>query len=194
MDHIRQNPSNAAFSNNPYPFYDRAREMGDIVWWDDYGLPIAVSHAAVSTILRDRRLGRAPLPEFAPEVPQHLRALYGIEEHSMLELEPPDHTRLRSSVLRAFTSSRISTMAPEISLLADQLIAVCPDGEFDLLPTFARRLPVLVIARLLGMPEETADQMLAWSNQMVAMYPVSYTHLTLPTNTVTCRSRWSPYH
>ena len=88
----------------------------------------------------------------------------------MLELNPPRHTRLRGLVLRAFTSRRIAALEPEIETLCHQLIDQFPTGEFDLLDTYARTVPVIIIARLLGVPEERADDLLAWSNAMVAMY------------------------
>lgn len=170
MQHLQQSPTDPEFVQNPYPFYDRARTFGDLVYWDDYDLPIAVSHAAVSNLLKDRRFGREVPPECAPVIPEHLKPFYAVEAHSMLELEPPRHTRLRSLVLRAFTSRRIKELAPEITALSHQLIDEIPDGEFDLIPTFANRLPVTIIARLLGVPEDMGDQLLRWSNDMVSMY------------------------
>lgn len=168
MHHLSQAPTEPGFLQDPYPFYDRARMLGDIVWWEDYALPVATSHAAVSAILRDRRMGRAPVRP--PDIPAHLAAFYAVEAHSMLELEPPRHTRLRGLVTRAFTSRRIKALGPEIEALSHQLIDDLPPGEFDLLPGFAQKLPVIVIARLLGVPETMSDQLLAWSNAMVAMY------------------------
>ena len=88
----------------------------------------------------------------------------------MLELEPPRHKRLRGLVLRAFTSRRIAAMGPEIEALCHALIDGFPDGEFDLLPAYCTQVPVIVIARLLGVPEAMAPQLLDWSNAMVAMY------------------------
>lgn len=88
----------------------------------------------------------------------------------MLELEPPRHTRLRNLVLRAFTSRRIAGLAPDIAALATELAQACPAGAFDLLKTFAQPLPVRIIARLLGVPEEMAPDLLKWSNAMVGMY------------------------
>lgn len=88
----------------------------------------------------------------------------------MLELEPPRHTRLRSLVLRAFTSRRIAALEPEIAALSHALIDRFPDGPFDLMPTFARLIPVIIIARLLGVPETMAEELLTWSNAMVGMY------------------------
>jgi unspecific monooxygenase len=124
----------------------------------------------VGAILRDRRFGREVPPGRAAPVPPHLAPFYAVEAHSMLELEPPRHTRLRSLVLRAFTSRRIADLGPEIEALCHGLIDALPAGEFDLLPGFARRLPVIVIARLLGVPEAMAPDLLRWSNAMVGMY------------------------
>jgi cytochrome P450 len=170
MQRFAQSPTDPAFVQDPYPFYDRARAAGDLFWWDDYAMPCATSHKAVSALLRDRRLGREAPPEAAPAIPPALAPFYAIEAHSMLELEPPRHTRLRGLVLRAFTGRRIAGMGPEIRKLAHDLIDRFPAGDFDLLDRFARPLPVIVICRLLGVPESRADDLLAWSNAMVAMY------------------------
>jgi len=169
MQTLAQSPTDPAFVQDPYPFYDRARAAGPIFHWAEYGMPAAVAHAAVNAILRDRRMGRAD-PNPAP-VPDHLAPFYAIEAHSMLELEPPRHTRLRGLVLRAFTQRRIAALAPEIAALAHALIDGLPaGGAFDLLPGFASRLPVIIIARLLGVPEAMADALLGWSHAMVGMY------------------------
>ncbi|MBI1418436.1 MAG: cytochrome P450 [Limimaricola sp.] len=168
---LSQSPTDPAFVQDPYPFYDRARAGGDLFFWDDYGMPCATSHRAVSALLRDRRLGREAPPDIVPAIPPHLAPFYAVEAHSMLELEPPRHTRLRALVLRAFTSRRIVALGPEITRLAHDLIDRFPQGgPFDLLDAFARPLPVIIICRLLGVPEDRADDLLAWSNAMVGMY------------------------
>jgi cytochrome P450 len=170
MQHFAQSPTDPDFVQNPYPFYDRARRGGDLFWWDDYALPCATSHPAVTALLKDRRLGREAPPEHAPAVVPHTAPFYAVEAHSMLELEPPRHTRLRSLVLRAFTSRRIAGLAPEIEGLCHTLIDRFPAAPFDLLEYYARIVPVIIIARLLGVPESRADDLLAWSNAMVGMY------------------------
>ncbi len=175
MQHLSQSPTDPAFVQNPYPFYDRARATGPFFHWVDYNLTCTPNAAAVNTILRDRRFGREAPPESAPPIPDHLAPFYAVEAHSMLELEPPRHTRLRGLVLRAFTSRRIAALAPEITHLSHELIDALPPGDFDLLPTFAQKLPVIVIARLLGVPEEMSDDLLRWSNAMVAMYMANRT-------------------
>jgi len=168
MQSLRQSPTDPAFVQDPYPFYETARAQGPMFFWEDYGLVCATGHAAVNALLRDSRLGRAP--PVAPERPAHLAAFYAIDDNSMLELEPPRHGKLRKSVLRGFTSARIAGLAPEMEALCHDLIDGFPDGPFDMLDAYATRLPVLVIARLLGVPDAMAGQLLAWSNAMVAMY------------------------
>lgn len=169
MDTLHQSLTDPAFVQDPYPVYDRARAAGAFVHWAEYGMAAATTHAMVGAVLRDRRMGREAPPEHAPAHPAHTADFYAVEAHSMLELEPPRHTRLRGLVLRAFTSRRIKALAPEIEALCHSLIdgfAPCP----DLLADYARPVPVIIIARLLGVPESMAPQLLAWSNDMVAMY------------------------
>lgn len=170
MQRLSQSPLDPGFVQEPYPFYERARAAGPFFVWEEYGLISTGSHAAVSALLRDRRLGREAPPDRRPPVPDHLAPFYAVEAHSMLELEAPRHTRLRGLVLRAFTSRRIAALQPEIDRLCHELIDAFPPGPFDLLAAFGQRLPVIVIARLLGVPEEMGDDLLRWSNAMVGMY------------------------
>ncbi|MEM8773300.1 MAG: cytochrome P450, partial [Pseudomonadota bacterium] len=168
LPRISQSPTDPDFVQDPYPFYERARALGPIVWWDEYDLPAAVSFAAISKLLRERRLGREPIDPIA--FPEHTAAFYAIEAHSMLELEPPRHTRLRGLVLRAFTKRRIEALGPEIEALCYELIDAFPDGPFDLITHYAQDIPVRIIARLLGVPESMSPDLLRWSNAMVGMY------------------------
>ena len=169
MQILTKSPTDPGFVQDPYPFYGMARAAGPLVWWADYAMPMATTHAAVNTILRDRRFGREAL--VAPAIPDHLKPFFAVEAHSMLELEPPRHTRLRGLVLRAFTSRRIAALAPEIAALAGDLAARLPEADhFDLLDAYCRPIPVIIIARLLGVPEAIAPDLLRWSNAMVQMY------------------------
>ncbi len=170
MQPISQSPTEDAFVQNPYPFYARARALGDFVYWTDYSMAAATSHAAVNAVLKDRRMGREAPPGFETTPPPALAPFYAVEAHSMLEAEPPRHTRLRGSALRAFTGRRIAVLEPSIAQLADQLIDAMPEGGCDLLEAFARQVPVIVIARFLGIPEIMAGDLLRWSNAMVGMY------------------------
>jgi cytochrome P450 len=135
MRALSQSPRDPAFVQDPYPFYDRARSLGPLFLWEDYGFPCAAGHAEVSLLLRDRRFGRE-LPEaLRPARPAHLADFYRLDDRSMLDREPPAHTRLRGLVLRAFTSRRIAALAPDITAIAaeaegsrldtDELVATC---------------------------------------------------------------------
>ncbi|MEJ5216965.1 cytochrome P450 [Cognatishimia sp. D5M38] len=173
-----QSPTEPDFVQNPYGFYAEKRAQAALHFWNEYNMMAAFSHAEVSAVLKDRRFGREVPTELATEPAAHTVPFYKIEAHSMLELEPPRHTRLRGLVMRAFTSRRIKTLAPDITELTHQLIDQFPEGEFDLLPALATHIPVVIICRLLGVPESMADQLLKWSNAMVSMYMASRTHET----------------
>jgi cytochrome P450 len=165
---LAQSPRDPAFVADPYPFYAEARAAGPLFFWEEYGHPCAAGWETVNALLRDRRFGREP-PDGLGSRPAHMADFYAIDDRSMLEREPPDHTRLRGLVLRAFTGGRVAALAPGIAALAEGL-ADGLEAEADLLPAFAQPLPVIVIARLLGVPEDRASDLLAWSNAMVAVY------------------------
>ena len=168
MKKFQQSPRDQVFVQNPYPAYERARSLGDVVWWEDYKMPAAVSYRAVRMILSNRDLGREPL--LPKQCPPHLKDWQANESHSMLELEPPRHTKLRGLVLRAFTAKNVVSTTESIRATCHRLIDEFPGTPFDFLTYFARPLPVHVIATLLGVPTERCDDLLRWSNSMVAMY------------------------
>ncbi len=172
---FRQSPTDPAFVQDPYPAYERIRALGRAPVWEDYGFPVIPAHADVSAIFRDRRFGReithvATREELGwPPIPDRLAPFYAFESHSLLEREPPAHTRLRRLASRAFTSRAIAALAPRIESLANALI----DGfgpEPDLIADYATPIPMTVIAELLGAPLDASAQMLSWSHDMVAMY------------------------
>ncbi|MEY8882780.1 cytochrome P450 [Donghicola sp. XS_ASV15] len=176
MSVLEQSPTQPAFVQNPYPFYEAARAASPVHDWQDYNMPAAFTHEAVAALLKDKRFGREIPTELQSAPAPHLTDFYRIEDHSMLELEAPRHTRLRSLVLRAFTSRRIKGLGPEIERLSHHLIDEMPMGGCDLLPAYCAMVPVIVIARLLGVPEGMANQLLSWSNAMVGMYQAGRTH------------------
>lgn len=176
MQTLSRSPTDPEFVQNPYAFYEEARRAGPLFFWEEYGFPCAVSHDLVNAILRDRRFGREVPAEMRADQPAHLSGFYAIERHSLLEIEPPDHTRLRALVMRAFTSRAIERLGPMIDEMAHELIDAFPEnGPFDLLPAFCEPIPVRTICRLLGVPEEMAPQLLEWSHAMVAMYQAGRT-------------------
>ena len=74
MQRFAQSPTDPAFVQDPYPFYDQIRAAGDLVWWDDYAMPMATTTRAVSALLRDRRFGREPTEPL--QFPDHLAPFY----------------------------------------------------------------------------------------------------------------------
>ncbi len=167
---ISQSPLDPHFVQNPYPAYDKMREQGPLFFWKDFDFMCSAQHATVNALLRDRRFSSELPQDLAPAVPAHLAEFYAFESRSILAIEPPSHTRIRSLLTRAFTTRRINEMAPQVQALSRDLVAKFPDGPFDLLPNFAEVIPVTVICRLLGVPEDMAPQLLIWSHDMVAIY------------------------
>ena len=174
MKTLSQSLTDPAFVQNPYLFYNRARAAGELVYWNEYSRICATSYAAVNHFLRDKNWGREISRRSAKSISKKIQPFMDIEEHSMLELDPPRHTKLRTSVLRSFTSARIKSLAPEIETLANQLIDSFNNTP-DLLPAFCTPIPVTIIARLIGAPESDAPLLLDWSHKMVTMYQASRT-------------------
>ena len=165
-----QSPVEHKFVQDPYRFYTEIKKSGDYFFWTDFDRLCVRSHRAVSAIYKDKRFGREIPHSLKSSPPSHLEDFYQIEKHSMLEKEPPTHTRLRSLVLRAFTSRKIAQFDGELEILCRQLIDKFSGDSVDLLPSYAQKIPIIIIARLLGVPEEMSDHLLSWSNKMVAMY------------------------
>ncbi len=170
-------PRDPQFYQNPYPAYHAIRGKLPVFKWEQYGYWCFASHEDVNALLRDRRFGRQILHVASredlgwPETPSHLKAFHAFEQYSLLELEPPVHTRLRSLVTRSFLSRQVERLRPAIVSLSNSLIdGFETKGEADLLTEFATPIPVTVICDLLGVPNEMAQQLLLWSHDMVAMY------------------------
>lgn len=150
------NPLSPDFIRDPYPHYERLRAV-DPIHVTPFGQYVASRHAEVSVVLRDKRFGK----DFA----ERSRRRYSdriMDEpvfrnlgHTMLQADPPDHTRLRGLVVKAFTARRVEDMRPRIQEIVDHAIdAVIERGQMDLIGDFAFRLPVTIICDMLGIPEE----------------------------------------
>lgn len=170
-------PVDPDFYNDPYPAYHTLRVQAPVFKWEQYGFWCFTRHEDVNALLRDRRFGRQILHVASreelgwPETPEHLKPFYEFESHSLLELEPPVHTRLRNLINRSFLSRHVERLRPRIAALADELIGrFAARGEAELLAEFATPIPVTVICDLLGVPSAMSPQLLAWSHDMVAMY------------------------
>ncbi|UJW86044.1 cytochrome P450 [Devosia sp. SL43] len=186
-DHRRAsaNPRDPVFFQSPYAFYDRLHATNPTFFWEEYGHWCFAGFRDVSALLRDKRFGReilhvATREELGmPEPKAHTAAFDLTEQHSLLNLEPPGHTRLRTLVNRAFVSRHVEQLRPRIVKLANEMI----DGfegqdSVDLIKALAAPIPAIIIAEMIGLPAESAPKLLAWSNRMVAMYMFGVSHET----------------
>ncbi|MDA8585683.1 cytochrome P450 [Rhodobacteraceae bacterium] len=120
--------------------------------------------------MKHPKLGRKPPIGQHLEDQSHFKTFQTLETHSLLEIEPPDHTRLRKAAMRGFDRNHIAALAPDVSRTIDKLIDQFPSERFDFLDSFAHPLPALVITQFFGLPDEMAPQLQIWSHDMVAMY------------------------
>ena len=173
---LRLDPHEGRFVQNPGEAYAWLHRQGGPFFWEDYGLWCFGGFEEVGRLLRDRRLGRqgpAGVPDRlgVGQDRSHLADFDRVEANSMLELEPPAHTRLRTLVNRAFVSRQVERLRPRIERLANELVDRFEPGRpVDLLTAFAAPLPITIIAEMLGVPVEMGPQLALWSHRMVAMY------------------------
>ena len=173
-------PGEIGFIANPYPAYDELRRAGRI-HYDERTDHWLVPHSAdVNALLRDRRFGRSYLhlathEEMGrPTEPATQAPFWHVVRNGMLDREPPDHTRLRGLVSKAFTPRRVAEMRGTIQRIVDALVDEgLARGEFDLLATVLEPLPVTVIAELLGIPEADRHLLRPWSAEICLMYELN---------------------
>ena len=149
-------PLSPEFIRDPYPHYERLRRT-DPVHITPHGMYLASRHAEASLVLRDRRFGKDFVERskrrYGPKIMEE--PIFRSMSHWMLQQDPPDHTRLRGLVVKAFTARRVEDMRPRIQQVVDETIErVAERGHMDLIEDFAFRLPVTIICDMLGIPEE----------------------------------------
>src|ERR1700730_18665543 len=150
------NPLSPEFIRDPYPHYDRLRRL-DPVHITPHGMYLISRHSDVSGVLRDKRFGK----DFVERSKRRYGAkimeepIFRSMSHWMLQQDPPDHTRLRGLVVKAFTARRVEDMRPRIQAVVDQTLdRIIPRGAMDLIEDYAFRLPVTIICDMLGIPED----------------------------------------
>jgi len=169
------NFSDPAFVENPYPALKELRQVGKPVWHEEVGMFLAARHVDANAVLRTKTLGRI----FTPKEPEsQWNEFNWLHSDSLLDSEPPKHTRLRSLVGKAFSRSRIEALRPEVERIANLLLdeaenKLSSNGHFDLIADYAEPLPVKVIASLLGFPDEDEHLLRPWSQSIVKMYEVN---------------------
>ena len=150
------NPLSPEFIRDPYPHYDLLRRV-DPVHVTPHGMYLASRHADVTNVLRDKRFGKdfveRSVRRYGPKIMDE--PIFRSMSHWMLQQDPPDHSRLRGLVVKAFTARRVEDMRPRIQQIVDQTLdRIIPQGSMDLIEDFAFRLPVTIICDMLGIPEE----------------------------------------
>lgn len=160
------------FVANPYPQLAELRKIGKPIWHEETGMFLAARYKDANAVLRNRSLGRI----FSPRTPESDWETFNyLHADSILDSEPPKHTRLRSLVMKAFNPKRIEELRPNIERITNQLLQgieqkISSNGEFDLIADYAEPLPVMVIAELLGFPEQDEHLLRPWSQAIVKMY------------------------
>ncbi len=160
------------FVRDPYPTLAQWRADGPVVFHAGLDMHLACSFASANAVLRTKTLGRI-WQDRAPDDLWH--TFNWLHSDSILECEPPKHTRLRAIVAGAFARGQIERLRPTVAQIADRLLDAAQDrldrtGSFDLIGDYAEPLPVAVIAELLGVPTEHCDDLRAWSQRIVRMY------------------------
>ncbi len=175
-------PDDFGFVTNPYPVFQTLRDAGPLHYYPERDLWLLTTFADVHACLRNRGLGRMYSHKYTPQEFGQPGGTSGYERWeeserwSMLNLEPPDHTRLRRLVTKVFTARSVALLRPQIERFSLQILNRClASGEFDLIADYAQPYSVAVICELLGVPQEDGPSLLRWSHGIVKMYEFSNT-------------------
>jgi cytochrome P450 len=161
------------FAQNPYPTYHLLRREAPIYWSDLWGCWILTRYRdIVSTLQNPRRFSSVGRLTAAMELPQdvreQVRPLVRHYSQGLINVDPPDHTRLRQLVHKAFLPGTVGAMAGYVEGIVERLIEeVQPRGKMDIIRDFAYPLPVTVIARLMGVPPADHGKLKRWSGKIV---------------------------
>jgi cytochrome P450 len=162
------NPEDPTLRNNPYPAWNRLRETQPVTE-TPHGYYRVLRHADVNTILRDTAVGVRTTDGVLPGVDESV-----MPRRFMLMQDPPNHTRLRRLVSRAFTPPAIEKLRPQVTRLVNELLDAAADGkgEIDVVQQLAQPLPSTVICEMLGVPLSDRASFTDWTAHV--------THLLVP--------------
>jgi len=168
-------PANIA---NPYPLYRQMREADPVYWDERINSWVLTTYAHNVSALRDTRFSAEGFMAETAWIPEELRATLEPPiralTRQMLFLDPPDHTRLRGLVAKAFTPRMIEALRPTIQQIADELLDTAQaNGRIELMREFAYPLPAIVIATMLGVPPEDRDQFNTWTGHFGTLLDMS---------------------
>lgn len=163
--------NSAEFLRDPYPVYDQLRAHDPIFWSAENEYWILTRYADIVSHIQDHRLSSNRIGAHAARMPQaakeHFRPLFSAVSSWMLMIDPPDHTRLRGLVSKAFTPSVVENMRSLITdLVNEKLARVRQLGRMDIMSDLANPLPAIVIAEMLGVAGADQEQFKAWSDDI----------------------------
>ncbi|WP_395295773.1 cytochrome P450 [Kitasatospora hibisci] len=192
-------PWSAAFVAHPYDAYAELREHAPVTYFEPTGQWLVSRYEDVSALLRDRRLGRTYTHRFTHEEfgrsapdPAH-EPFHTLNDHGLLDLEGPDHTRIRRLVSKAFTPRMVEGLRPTVQRLAGELVdGLLAAGGGDLIAAVAEPLPVAVIAEMLGVPEADRHLLRPWSADITGMFELNPTE-EAARRAVTASTEFSEY-
>lgn len=151
-------PGDPAFRADPYAHYRTLGADGRSLHTTGVGLRVTASYELCERVLRDPRFGHRPSDG---GMWREVRTRH----RSFLTMDPPDHTRLRRLVSKAFTPRLVERLRPRVEELVDALLGPV-SGDADLIATLAYPLPVIVISEMLGVPAEDRDLFKGWSDSL----------------------------
>ena len=177
MTHSALDFTDPDFIADPYPALKELRKGDGPVWHEGIQIFLAAKHGDANDVFRNKSLGRI----FAPKTPEFEWEIFNwLHADSILDSEPPKHTRLRSLVAKAFNRQKIEGMRPSVERITHNLLDAIDEkvksgASFDLIGDYAEPLPVKIIADLLGFPESDEHLLRPWSQAIVKMYEVNPT-------------------
>ncbi|MFN2499614.1 MAG: cytochrome P450 [Pyrinomonadaceae bacterium] len=162
-----------AFLNDPYPVYDKLRANDPVYWSEANNYWIVTRYADIATLIHDPRASSNRFVGHTTRLParakEQFRPFINAVSSWMLMVDPPDHTRLRGLVNKAFTPGMVGTMRARIHEIVDQILKkATAQGSFDIIADLAVPLPGIVIAEMLGVPASDLRQFKQWSDDIAA--------------------------
>jgi cytochrome P450 len=163
--------NSAEFLANPYPIYDQLRSNDPVYWSEQNSYWLLTRYSDIVSLIPNEHLSSnrivAHSDRMPAEIKEKFRPFFTAVSSWMLMVDPPDHTRLRGLVNKAFTPGVIANMQDLIQELVDDMLAgVAAEGRMDVITDLANPLPAMVIAELLGVPRTDQQQFKEWSDDI----------------------------